>query len=345
MQEINFAIEIITWYKNNQRNLPWRNTKDPYLIWLSEIILQQTKVDQGLPYYNKLSKYFPTVFDLANAKEEKVLKLWQGLGYYSRARNLHQSAKFIVNELDGIFPDNYQGIIKLKGVGEYTASAVSSFAFNEKKAVVDGNVYRVLSRFFGVSTPIDSKKGKKEINGKANEVLPLKHVPTYNQAIMDFGALQCKPKKPKCNDCPLSESCYAKTNNQIHLFPVKSNKIKIKKRCFNYLVLTNETHIYIEKRIQNDIWKNLYQFPMIECESDNFNPFNYINRKAQLINKSNVKHQLSHQKISAIFWHFDINNTTTNIKSKAIKLNQLHKYPVPKIVENYIKEHITVEVY
>ena len=229
---MSFSNTLIYWYLQNKRDLPWRKTKNPYFIWLSEIILQQTRVNQGLDYYNKFITSFPTVFELAEASEESVLKLWQGLGYYSRARNLHYSARYIVNELNGIFPKSYNELLKLKGVGDYTASAIASICFNEPTAVVDGNVYRVLARYFGLNTTINSTKGIKEFKELAQQLIPTEKPDIYNQAIMEFGAVQCKPQNPDCNVCPLNTSCVALQKDQVTAFPVKEKKLKYKKTIF-----------------------------------------------------------------------------------------------------------------
>ena len=232
-----FSNRLVTWYLQNKRDLPWRQSINPYTVWLSEIILQQTRVDQGTAYFFKFIEQFPTVYNLANASEEEVLKLWQGLGYYSRARNLHSAANYIVNELNGKFPTTYSEILKLKGVGDYTASAIASICFNEPTAVVDGNVYRVLARYFGISTPINSTSGIKEFKKLAQELI-VEDIPgTFNQAIMEFGACMCKPQNPDCFNCPLNDSCVALSNNTIAQLPVKINKTKVRKRYFNYLVI------------------------------------------------------------------------------------------------------------
>ncbi len=253
-----FHKKLITWYLQNKRSMPWRETTDPYHIWLSEIMLQQTRVAQGLPYYLAFTKSFPTVFDLANASEDEVLKLWQGLGYYSRARNLHATAKYVANELQGEFPDNYKDLLQLKGVGDYTASAIASICFNEVVPVVDGNVYRVLSRHFGIDTPINSTKGIKEFKELAIELIDHEDPANYNQAIMEFGALQCKPKSPYCIVCPLNESCEALKTGKVDMLPVKLKKQKIKNRYFNYLIFSiNDQHTIIQQRTGNGIWKGL----------------------------------------------------------------------------------------
>ncbi len=225
-----FSKKIIAWYQQNKRELPWRNTKDPYLIWLSEIILQQTRVEQGMAYYLKFAKEFPSVKELAKAENEKVMKLWQGLGYYSRARNLHTTAKTITDNYKGKFPEQHEDILLLKGVGEYTAAAIVSFAFNKPHAVVDGNVYRLLSRVFGIETPIDTTLGKKEFNALANELLDKKNPALHNQAIMEFGAIQCKPVSPDCSVCPLNTMCFAYSKKSVSKLPVKAKKTKVRNR-------------------------------------------------------------------------------------------------------------------
>lgn len=262
-----FSKILTHWYSNNKRDFPWRQTKDPFRIWLSEIILQQTQVKQGLPYYEAFVSTYSTVFELANANESDVLKLWQGLGYYSRARNLHATAKYIANECDGIFPNNYKDLLKLKGIGDYTASAISSICFNEVSAVVDGNVYRVLSRYFGIETPINSAKGIKEFKQLAQELIDKNKPAEFNQAIMEFGAIQCKPSNPDCSVCPFNSSCVALQKNMIGLLPIKLKANKVKKRYFNFLVFvsTNRKTI-LEKREGKGIWQNLYQFPLIESD-------------------------------------------------------------------------------
>jgi len=248
-----FSSKLINWYHQNKRDLPWRNSTDPYQIWLSEIILQQTRVDQGLSYFNKFIEHHPNVNSLANAPEKEVLNLWQGLGYYSRARNLHFTAKVISKEHKGIFPSDYNDILKLKGVGEYTAAAIASFAYNLSYPVIDGNVYRVLSRIFGIENPIDSSKGKKIFKALATELIDNKNPATYNQAIMEFGALQCTPKKPKCEDCPFRLECYALKNELTAELPKKEKKIKQRNRYFNYVVVIDNEKIYLKERKEKDI--------------------------------------------------------------------------------------------
>jgi A/G-specific adenine glycosylase len=340
--ELNFSNAITTWYENNKRDLPWRKTRDPYLIWLSEIILQQTRVDQGLTYYLKFSDRFPTVQSMSNADESQVLKLWQGLGYYSRARNMHFTAKHICNNLNGDFPDNYAELIKLKGVGEYTAAAIASFCFNEKKAVVDGNVFRVLSRYYGLHTPIDSSKGKKEFTQLANELICKEFPGDHNQAIMEYGALLCKPKKPHCSNCKLATSCIAFNKNEISKLPFKSKKIKQKKRYFNYFIVTDGESVFFEQRNKKDIWEKLYQFPMIETNEEVHEiPKNSIlaNLEVAQIDIRTLKHVLSHQIIYAKFWLFkSAKPIDQNQNMNCVNIKDLDNYAVPKLVDNYLLE-------
>lgn len=340
MIDSEFALILIKWYDQNKRDLPWRKTSNPYKIWLSEIILQQTRVEQGMPYFSKFIKEFPDVFKLADASEQKVLKNWQGLGYYSRARNLHFSAKYIVNELNGEFPKTYKEILILKGVGKYTAAAISSFAFNERQAVVDGNVFRLLSRYFGISEPIDTSKGQKVFSELANQILPLKKVDTYNQSIMEFGALQCTPKKPNCNTCPLNSKCYSLSVNHSETLPIKIKKIKKKNRFFNFMVITDGNSICIEKRKGKGIWQNMYQFPLSEEDHNSFKPDKTLIKNGLLLKKINCTHLLTHQKISAVFWHYEVARMPEDKSIEIINLSSILKYPVPKIVENYIKENL-----
>ncbi|GGI56529.1 A/G-specific adenine glycosylase [Winogradskyella haliclonae] len=343
---MNFSKNVINWYSDNKRDLPWRHTIKPYYIWLSEIILQQTQVKQGLPYYESFVKAFPTVFDLAESEEQNVLKLWQGLGYYSRARNLHYTAKYIVKELDGIFPNTYKEIIKLKGIGDYTASAIASIAFGEVAAVVDGNVYRVLSRFYGIDTPINTTKGIKEFKALATELIDQKQPALFNQAIMEFGAQQCKPKNPYCILCPLQSGCVAFQKNKISELPVKLKKLKVKKRYFNYLVIIDsDRNTIIEKRIQKGIWQNLYQFPLIETEKSitisefkllaSENEFlKHLNFEFNLFNETDIVHKLSHQHLYTKFWIIEVNS----LPRKGISPNSIKDYPVPALINEFLSK-------
>ena len=341
---MNFSEQIIEWYYKNKRSLPWRNCSDPYKIWLSEIILQQTRVQQGLPYFNSFIEKYPTIELLAKASENEVLKLWQGLGYYSRARNMHATAKEITEKYNGIFPNDYKKILSLKGVGPYTAAAICSFAYNLPYAVVDGNVIRVLSRFFGIQTPFDSNEGKKVFEQLAQELLIEEKAGENNQAVMEFGALQCKPKSPNCKLCPLKDSCFAFNNKMIAELPKKAKKLKIRKRFFEFFIIQNEEKIFIQKR-EKGIWKGLYQFPLIE---------NTVKKSESTIEKSKewyslftkpikilkvsptLKHQLTHQIIFARFWHIK-SKTETISNSKSINKKELKNYPIPRLLEKYLQ--------
>lgn len=259
-----FTQQVLLWYDDHQRDLPWRNISDPYRIWVSEIILQQTRVAQGYAYYQRFVEAFPTVEVLAAAPEDKVLLMWQGLGYYSRARRLHEAARQVVQQ--GGFPTTYEGILALPGVGQYTAAAIASFAFHLPHAVLDGNVYRVLSRYFGVPTPIDTGAGKKEFSQLAQMLLPEKRSADYNQGVMDFGALQCVPQNPDCAACPLADACAAYGNDAVGDFPVKSRATKVTERHFVYLYLSTPAGVWIQRRGAGDIWQGLYEMPLLEFE-------------------------------------------------------------------------------
>lgn len=264
---MDFSGELRGWYQQNKRDLPWRNTTNAYIIWLSEIILQQTRVEQGMPYFYRFSEKYPTVTDFAAAPEDDILRLWQGLGYYSRGRNMLKTAKLVQQHYNGVFPVVYDQLIKLKGIGEYTAAAISSFSANEVRAVVDGNVYRVLARYFGIDEPINSPTGKKLFQQLANEVLDKEQPATHNQAMMEFGAMLCKPKNPACGICPIRIGCVAFKTNATTYLPVKLNKVKIRKRYFNYLLIMDGERILMNKRSENDIWANMYDLPVIETDA------------------------------------------------------------------------------
>lgn len=350
---IDFQRKLNNWYHINKRSLPWRNTEDPYKIWLSEIILQQTRVAQGLPYYQEFVKTYPTVFDLAKAEEQEVLKLWQGLGYYSRARNLHYSAKIVAEEYNGVFPTTYKELKKLKGVGDYTASAIASFCYGEAVAVLDGNVFRVLSRFLGIDTPINTTIGKKIFKEKADFFLDKENPGIHNQAIMEFGALQCKPKNPNCFDCPIQNNCVAFQQGKIKELPVKLKKLKIKKRNLNYLVFLSENgETLIKQRIGKGIWRNLYDFPLIESKKI-WTKEDVLNHKAvEVLNLNSnqiiafeekpIKHQLTHQRLKIKFWIIKTNDFPENFKEnklQQIKHSELKNFPVPIVIENFLKSY------
>ncbi len=342
-----FHNTLIYWYLKNKRDLPWRKSKNPYHVWLSEIILQQTRVAQGLPYFLKFTTNFPTVFDLANADESSVLKLWQGLGYYSRARNLHFSAKYIKNELKCVFPTTYNDLLKLKGVGDYTASAIASICYDESTAVVDGNVYRVLSRYFGIKTAINSTEGIKEFKKLAQTLIDIEQPGNYNQAIMDFGATLCKPQNPLCKECPFSDSCVALEKNLIGELPFKQKKIKVKKRYFNFLVtFTEDNKTIIEEREGKGIWQGLYQFPLLETakpidEESLINSGKFLeifskSTNVRLFNSKDIVHKLSHQHLYTKFW---IVKTSEVNNKKTIYWSTIEKYPVPILIDKFLKAY------
>lgn len=351
--KMNFSKRLLDWYKIEHRDLPWRHTKDPYIIWLSEIILQQTQVKQGLPYFQKFVSRFPRVHDLAEASEDEVLKLWQGLGYYSRARNLHFTAQYVSKTLNGKFPDNYNDLKTLKGVGDYTAAAIASFAYDESVAVVDGNVQRVLSRFLGIHTPINSTEGIKEFKLKAQELLDDSNPALYNQAIMEFGALHCRPKSPKCMFCVFQEECVAFQQGIQEDLPLKLKKTKVKKRYFNYLVLTDsEENTLVQKRSGAGIWKGLYEFPLLESEkpqdvptseeiiSKIELPTNSI-KSIKIYNEKPIVHLLSHRKIMATFVDIKLNVKLSEVelssKMELQKIKDLHQLAVPVLIQNFIE--------
>ncbi|MFK7785699.1 MAG: A/G-specific adenine glycosylase [Crocinitomicaceae bacterium] len=329
-----FYLLIGKWYRRNERALPWRKTKNPYFIWLSEIIMQQTRIEQGTNYYLKFTTEYPTIQDLANASEQDVLNNWQGLGYYSRARNLHFSAKYVVNELDGKFPETYKEIIKLKGVGTYTAAAIASFAYNERCAVVDGNVYRFLSRLFDVATPIDSTQGKKDFQLLADELIEKADPGQHNQAMMEMGSLVCAPN-PNCEECPVNIHCLARKNDTIKQRPVKSKKTKVRDRYFHYLLYNFDGKTVIVKRTEKGIWQNMYQFPLIETESTTTPKV-----ISEEISFSSVvhKHILSHQHIFAVFHHID--SEPADLDSDWISINSadIQDYPLPRIIDRYLED-------
>lgn len=345
-----FSMQIIRWYQENPRDLPWRDTKDPYKIWLSEIILQQTRVAQGMPYYYDFVNAYPSIQYLAMASEEEVLRLWQGLGYYSRARNLHFCAKTIWFDLDGKFPTTYSELLKLKGVGSYTAAAIASFAFGETKAVVDGNVFRVLARFFGIETDIASGKGKKEFETLANEIIPQNTPAEFNQAMMDFGARLCKPKNPDCESCPLKSNCFAYLHNMVPVLPVKIKKIKVKERHFHYYVIKCGEKWVWKKRGAGDIWEGLFDFPQEESfantETESLSiplgPREKINQYPK-----DYRHILSHQRLNAVFSEIKIEEENIEkveqwCEKKGFMLvaeDKIEYLAKPKLIVNFLNDH------
>jgi len=332
--------------------MPWKGEKDPYKIWLSEIILQQTRVEQGLSYYQKFINAFPTIHQLAKAPQKKIFKLWEGLGYYSRCRNLIETAKKIVKDFDGNFPDAYDEIKKLKGIGPYTAAAISSFAFNLPHAVVDGNVERVLSRYFGVTTPVDTSAGKTFYAAMAYALLDKKNPGIYNQAMMDFGAVICKPQNPLCNSCVQSSDCVAFKNNWVTILPVKSKAIAKKSRWFYYFIVeTADGQVYIRERIGNDIWNNLYEFvlwetgkliPQQQIAQSEFVSGIFKKQKFSITGISKIyKQQLTHQTIHGQFIHVLLEKPFPSIQGYVlIKKNRLSQYPFPKLITGHLQNPV-----
>lgn len=345
-----FPALLLKWNtEQNDRQMPWKGEKDPYKIWLSEIILQQTRVEQGLGYYNNFIKTFPDIQRLAKAKDEKIFKLWEGLGYYTRCRNLIVSARFIAKERKGKFPDSYEEIKALKGVGPYTAAAISSFAFNLPHAVVDGNVFRVLARVFGIGKPTDTTEGKKYFTQLAEELLDKKEPGIYNQAIMDFGAVVCKPVAPLCSTCCFKKICTAFQNDRINELPVKEKKIKIRQRWFYYLILEYKNEMVIRQRTEKDIWQDLYEFPLIESsiELDKKNLLQQIEKRnlfnskdTELISISYLfKQQLSHQLITGQFIRFKAKRKFSGAESwQWIAKDRIGKYAFPRFINQYLRE-------
>ena len=342
---MNFSNTLLNWYNKNKRKLPWRKTKNPYKIWLSEIILQQTRVNQGLKYYEDFIHKFPNILFLAKSSEDKVLKTWEGLGYYSRARNLHKTAKIIVKEYNSKFPRNYEDLLKLPGIGPYTAAAISSICFNKKEAVVDGNVFRVLSRFFDIKTPINSTKGKKQFALKAKEILPEGNYGDYNQSIMEFGALCCTPYSPNCKQCVLKSECISFKKNNVNMLPVKESSRKLKNRFFEYFLVERNGFFLIKKRTESDIWKHLYEFPLLEYQlklsTDDIKQskkFKHFKSKLKIDAFYEIKttiHKLSHQKINCRFWstHCLLSTKKNTPSLKWIKKENLKRIAFPRAIQ------------
>lgn len=358
-----FAKKLIKWFKINQRNLPWRGVKDPYKIWLSEIILQQTQVSQGLSYYNKFVKNYPNVKLLANAPVDEVMKHWQGLGYYSRARNLHETAKSISKNYKGLFPKTFDEIRELKGIGDYTAAAIASLAYDLPHAVVDGNVYRVLSRVFGIDLAIDSGEGKKYFQNLANELLSKKEAANYNQAIMEFGALYCRPANADCTNCIFNDKCVAFSKQIVSELPFKSKKTKVKNRYFNYVFFQYKNTTYISKRNKKDIWQGLYEFYLIETnkkqkpavrqahddswgfllKSKEFKKIASLKNISVKSVSKEYKHILSHQNLHTIFYTLQLKSPLKTKLLKKVNIDSIHKYAFPRLIEKFLKDEDIIE--
>lgn len=339
---------LLDWYADNKRDLPWRGTTDPYRIWISEIILQQTRVVQGYEYFLRFIRRFPDVRTLASASEDEVLKYWQGLGYYSRARNLHAAAK----SMNGKFPESYQEVRALKGVGDYTAAAICSIAYNMPYAVVDGNVYRVLSRYCGIDVPIDSTEGKKLFAALADEMLDKSRPATYNQAIMDFGAIQCTPQSPNCMFCPLADSCSALSKGQVMQLPVKQHRTKTFNRYFNYIYVRMGAHTLIHKRTEDDIWKNLFELPLVETEKDlseeeflacpQFHAL-FAEGEVRMVRTllRGVKHVLSHRVIYTNFYEVTLPDNSSSFSSyQRVAVEDLGRYAVPRLIHAFLEKYV-----
>lgn len=332
-----FSLLIGDWYRLNGRKLPWRETTDPYRIWLSEVILQQTRVEQGMSYYHTFVEHYPTVLDLANAREQDVLNDWQGLGYYSRARNLHAAAQFIRDELQGKFPDNYHDLRALKGVGDYTAAAIASIAYKEAKAVVDGNVYRLLSRCFDLDTPIDTGKGKREFQLLADELLNPRDPGNHNQAMMELGATICTPKA-SCEQCPLRVLCLAYARNTVAGRPVKSRRTAVRDRYFHFLIYQKDGSTWLEQRKTKDIWQHLYQFPLLEQTDENASAVEEVLRTAHAQSEE-IIHLLSHQRIHARFYRIHAAPDSPGENWLHVPNLDLQEYPIPRLIDRYLEKN------
>ena len=346
----NITSKLMDWHSHeNFREMPWKGEKDPYKIWLSEVILQQTRVEQGTAYYERFITHFPTIKDLANAKDEVVFKLWEGLGYYNRCKNLLTTARYVANELDGIFPTEYVNIVSLKGIGPYTAAAIASFAFNQPFAVVDGNVFRVLARLFAIDTAIDSTSGKQQFTLLAQDVLDKKNPGLFNQAIMDFGATVCKPMNPQCRTCPLQSSCKGYGMGLVNKLPVKEKVLLKKNRWFYYFILQHKDSILVEKRTGKDIWENLHEFYLLEASEqlhwDKPTIQNWILEqlgieKAKSISISPLQQQqLTHQLIRGQFIKVEIDSIPKQLeKHQWLPSNDITKLAFPKFINQYLMD-------
>jgi A/G-specific adenine glycosylase len=343
----NVRSNLLSWYKENQRVLPWRGTSDPYRIWLSEIIMQQTRVAQGTPYYNRFIEKFPSVDMLASAEEQEILKLWQGLGYYSRARNLHHAAKQVVADHGGKFPTEYEDILKLKGIGEYTASAIASIAFNKPHPVVDGNVYRVLSRLYAIDTPVNAPGAAAIFREKAEVLLDRNNPGKFNEAMMELGALVCTPKNPGCTSCPLNKECLAYETGKQEELPLKIDLKAVKTRHFHYLFIKNGINFYLNNRGKGDIWQGLYDLPLIEKKTDQKleqgeveafldTPVNSLEKVKTMV------HKLTHQRLEISFYEMDVQNKPAGLNGSVVMTDKIKfkEYPLPKPIEIFLNDYL-----
>jgi A/G-specific adenine glycosylase len=355
---MDFAATLLHWYDENKRPLAFRATTDPYKIWLSEIILQQTRVEQGMPYYHSFTNAYPTIVDLANAHEDAVMRLWQGLGYYSRARNLHQTAKIVAKDYNGKFPCTYAEIANLKGIGPYTAGAIASIAFGEKAAAVDGNVFRFLSRYFGIDTPVPSEKARKEFSTIVLDLMGNHHSGTFNQALIEFGALQCKPQSPACLLCPFNATCFALNNGKVAELPVKNKAAASKNRYFHYFIIKNKKQLLLQQRTAKDIWQQLYEFPLVEMtqQPHPLTPSpkergNILGGQEVLdyLGKNNVdltpvgepiKHVLSHQNIYTGFYVLNVADKLPSLPNAfAVDITNLDNYGLPRVITLFLEKN------
>lgn len=341
-----FAQRLMKWYHANSRPLPWRETSDPYLIWLSEIILQQTRVEQGLPYFERFRTRFPTVEKLAQASEAEVMKCWQGLGYYSRARNLHQTAKCVAGTYKGVFPDSYDGLLQLKGIGPYTAAAIASMAYGEAVPVVDGNVYRFISRYLAIPIPVGTPAAQRYFSEILRNYLPAEHAGQFNQALMEFGALHCTPRSPGCETCPFRNDCAAFNAKQIEFFPVKATKTKVKEVFYHFIVMQRGESLWLTQRDDSGLWKKLWHFPMLGTELDLHEgevmdrvTSSFQFQSDQLIHKGNWKtvHLLSHRKIQARFWQFECMSAPRNKGIVEINSKDLESFALPQLMVKFLR--------
>ena len=338
--------DIINWYKKNFRDLPWRATNDPYKIWISEVILQQTQVVTGLKYYYRFITEYPDIASLAAASQEQVLKLWQGLGYYSRARNLHNCSQIINDEYHGKFPQDKNALMKLPGIGEYTASAILSFAFNLPHPTLDGNVFRVISRYYDIHLPVDDPKNKKVFLEILSEMIAFADPRLFNNSMMELGATICKSDNPSCELCPLYVDCQARINGTLNLLPIKGKKLLKRTRFFNYLLIKHEDTFFIRKRTKNDIWKNLYELPLLETnekiEVDSLriliNKHIFTNTDYNIVKQRSLQHVLTHQKIFVTFWTINLKNNPDFLTENClmVDMESYTKFPVPVLVSNFL---------